>query len=109
MVRRRKSQERRIARERIDRLFELAEREARQGHADRARRYVSLARKIGMRYNVRLPSAYKRRMCRQCFAFLLPPTTARVRIGGSQITTTCLSCGAIMRFPYREEQARGRQ
>ena len=110
MVRRKKGQERRIARERIDILFQLAEKEALRGNFGRADRYVELGRKIGMRYNVRLPSAFKRRVCKACHAFMLPPKTARVRVGGSRVVTTCLKCGTVMRFPYRREQkARRRQ
>jgi len=110
VVRRKKGQERRIAGERIETLFRLAETEALKGNFGRANRYVELGRKIGMRYNVRLPSAFKRRVCKGCHAFLLPPKTARVRVGGSRVVTTCLKCGTVMRFPYRREQvARRRQ
>ena len=104
MARRKKGQERRIAAERIETLFRLAEQEGHKGNLPRADRYVELARKIGMRYNVRLPSEFKRRVCRECHAYLLPPKTARVRIGESRLVTTCLRCGAVMRFPYRREQ-----
>ncbi len=108
-MRRKKGQERRIAGERIETLFQLAEAEALKGNLPRADRYVGLARRIGMRYNVRLTSALKRRVCRACGAFLLPPKTARVRVGDSRVVTTCLKCGAVMRFPYvREQKARRR-
>lgn len=110
MVRRKKGQERRIATERIEKLFALAESEALAGNFPRADRYVDLARRIGMRYNVRLPSAFKRRVCKGCRAFLLPPKTARVRIGDSRVVTTCLKCGTVMRFPYlREQKAKRRR
>lgn len=110
MVHRKKGQERRIAAERIDALFALAEQEAHKGNFPRADRYVELARKIGMRYTVRLPSGLKRRFCKECHAYLLPPKTARVRIAASRVVTTCLRCGAVMRFPYlREQKARRRQ
>ena len=109
VVWRKKGQERRIASERIGALFRLAEREGHQGNLPRADRYVELARKIGMRYNVRLPSEFKRRVCRTCHAYLLPPKTARVRVGESRVVTTCLRCGTVMRFPYvREQRARRR-
>lgn len=109
MPKRKKGQERRIARERIDRLFHLAEQEALKGNMVRANRYVDLGRRIGMRYNVRLPSEHKRRVCKGCHAYLLPPKTARVRIGESRVVTTCLACGTVMRFPYlREQKARRR-
>lgn len=110
VARRKKGQERRIAAERIDVLFQMAEREGHADHLARSDRYVELARKIGMRYNVRLPSEYKRRVCRECHAYLLPPKTARIRIGESRVVTTCLRCGAVMRFPYlREQKMRRRQ
>lgn len=109
MPKRKKGQERRIARERIDELFRLAEVEALKGNLGRSNRYVELARRIGMRYNVRLPSEHKRRVCGECHAYLLPPKTARVRVGGSRIVTTCLACGAIMRFPYVREQKERRR
>ena len=109
-VRRKKGQERRIAGERIEALFRLAEQEALRGNAARADRYVELGRKIGMRYNVHLPSELKRRVCKECHAFLVPSKNARVRVGGSKVVTTCLRCGAVMRFPYlREQKARRRQ
>lgn len=109
MARRKKGQERRIAAERIEVLFRLAEKEAFKGHLGRANRYVELGRKIGMRYNVRLPSEFKRRVCRECHAYLLPPKTARVRVRDSRVVTTCLKCGAVMRFPYRREQTARRR
>ncbi len=49
--RRHKGSERRIAHERIEILFRLAEREGLKGNFVRANRYASLAAKIGMRYN----------------------------------------------------------
>jgi len=42
-----------IARERIEILFKIAERKL-EGHPERSRRYIELARKIGLRYNIRL-------------------------------------------------------
>ncbi|MCI4371066.1 MAG: ribonuclease P [Thermoplasmata archaeon] len=103
--RRQRGMERRIAGERMAVLFRLAESEALRRHALRARRYVELARRIGMRYNVRVPSPFKRSFCKECFAFLLPSVTSRVRIGGGRVIVTCASCGAVQRFPYRKEQA----
>src|SRR5208282_1241889 len=56
----------RIAGERIADLFALAEREAVASHGDLAHRYVVLARKVGMRYNVRLLREYRELYCRTC-------------------------------------------
>jgi len=97
--------ERRIARERMEILFRLAEEEALAGHVARARRYVELARRLGMRYNVRVPREFKRRFCRRCLTYFVPSVNARVRVGHSRVVVTCLTCGAVERFPYRAEQA----
>src|SRR3989449_10661049 len=105
--RRRKGSERKIALERIDILFRLPEREAGAGNSARADRYASLAAKIGMRYNVRLPREFKRRYCRRCHAFLVPGKNCRVRVSRGLVTSTCGVCGDIRRFPYiRERRAR---
>jgi ribonuclease P protein subunit RPR2 len=102
--RRHRGMERRIAGERMTTLFRLAESEALQRHAGRARRYVELARRIGMRYNVRVPALFKRSFCKKCLAFLLPSVNARVRVGEGRVVITCNVCGAVQRFPYRREQ-----
>jgi len=105
--RRRKGSERKIARERIEVLFGLAEREGLRGNLVRANRYASLAAKIGMRYNVHLPREFRRRYCRKCHAFLVPGKTCRVRVARGKVTTTCTVCGDIRRIPYlRERKAR---
>lgn len=97
--------ERRVALERMTTLFRLAESEALQRHADRARRYVELARRLGMRYNVRVPAPFKRSFCRKCLSFLLPSVSARIRVGDGRVVITCTACGAVRRFPYRREQS----
>ncbi len=93
--RRHRGMERRIALERMTTLFHLAEREALQRHAGRARRYVELAR---------VPAPFKRSFCKKCLAFLLPSVSARVRVGRGRVVVTCTTCGAVQRFPYRREQ-----
>ena len=101
--------ERRIARERMDILFELAGEEAREGNLQRANRYAHLARRLGMRYNVPFPSSYRRRYCRGCGAYLAPGAAARVRLRRSRVVVTCKACGRIARYPFlREVRARRR-
>jgi len=102
--RRKRGSERRIALERIETLFRLAEKEALQENVTRANRYASLAAKIGMRYNVRIPREFKRRYCRKCHAFLVPGVNCRVRVARGKVTTTCGACGDIRRFPYLREK-----
>src|SRR5204863_9979560 len=105
MVKRRhRGMERRIALERMTTLFHLAEREALQRHAGRARRYVELARRIGMRYNVRVPAPFKRSLRKTCFAFLLPSASARARVARGRAVVPATACGDTQRFPNTREQ-----
>jgi ribonuclease P protein subunit RPR2 len=101
--------ERRIALERMEILFRQAEREALLGRAARARRYVDLARRIGMRYNVRVPPEFKRRFCKECRAYFVPGVNARVRVGRGRLVVTCTLCGSIQRLPFSREQRAGRR
>jgi ribonuclease P protein subunit RPR2 len=107
--RRHKGHERRIAFERMSTLLSLAEREALARRGDRARRYVVLARRIGMRYNVRMPRKFKRSFCKACNAYLVPSMNAKVRVRAGRVAVTCTACGAIQRFPYGREQAERRK
>jgi len=89
-----------IAAERIERLFELAEK-AFEKHPELADRYVKLAWKIATRYNIRLPATLKRKFCRKCLSFLRPGISCRVRIRSGCVTTACLRCGHVTRLPYK--------
>jgi ribonuclease P protein subunit RPR2 len=92
--------------ERIGRLFDQAEQEFSE-HPERSRRYVEMALKLSMRYNVTISSTLKRRFCRKCKAFLVPGKNSRVRISTKQkaVTVTCKDCGHVTRLPYRKEKS----
>jgi ribonuclease P protein subunit RPR2 len=90
-----------LVRNRIKILFRLAEEEARQPDRGRADRYVELARKLGMRYNVRIPRHLKRRICRKCHAYLVPGRNATVRVRRGRIIVHCHECGRILRYPFK--------
>ena len=90
-----------IARERIELLMREADSAALGGRMDLADRYVELARRIGMRYNVSVPTAFRRRLCRGCYHYLLPGVTSRTRLNRGRSVTTCLRCGHIT--PDRED------
>jgi ribonuclease P protein subunit RPR2 len=96
------------AKERIDILFELAEREAEDHKIHRSTRYVELARKIGMRYNVRIPRMYRRRFCKHCHSYLHPSINTRIRIKGRNIVINCESCGGYMRMPLVRTKGPGK-
>ena len=90
-----------IAKERIEILFSLAEKEFKK-YPDRSRRYVELARKISLRYNVRLPKEQKRVFCKNCNS-LLKPSMTKVRLDKSTKTVNvqCLNCKKVYRYPYK--------
>jgi ribonuclease P protein subunit RPR2 len=72
-----------------------------------AKRYVELARRIAMRYNVRFPLKWKRFFCKSCGSFLVPGVNLRVRCTKQRVVMTCLECGRVRRIPYvREKKAR---
>jgi ribonuclease P protein subunit RPR2 len=96
-----------LAHERIERLFRLAEDEARDHNLERATRYVKLARKIGMRYNVRLPKKFKLKICRHCLAYIVPDINSRVRIRNGKIVIYCYDCGKFTRLPYYKNTQKG--
>jgi len=71
---------------------------------DLAQRYVEMAKKIGMRYKVRMPKQQKLFLCRGCKRFLIPGLNCRVRIQQKRephITMTCLECKDVKRIPLR--------
>lgn len=86
----------RIAKERIELLFEQAEKTK---DAEMARRYVKLAKKIGMRYNVRIPKHLKRKYCKYCYSML--PASGR-RLKNGIVTIKCLCCNKTIRYPYKK-------
>lgn len=97
-----------LAKERIDILFYLAEKEAEDHKIQRSSRYVELARKIGMRYNVRIPRMYRRKFCKHCHTYLYPSTNSRVRIRSRNIVIYCESCGGYMRMPLVRNKRGGK-
>jgi len=90
-----------IARERIEILFDLAREKTREGDYDLSRRYVKLIFKIARKYNIRLPREKKYHMCKHCHTFLLPGKTAQVRLKKGKVVIKCLHCGEYKRYPYR--------
>ena len=92
---------REAAADRIETLYSLAFNMARSGELDLARRYLTLARKIGMRYTVRIPTRLKRSTCKRCRLPMIPDLTSRIRIRDGRRIVTCLECGQVMRYPFK--------
>ncbi len=102
-MRRQRNENKRIARERIHILFNLAENMYSEDPS-LAQRYVMLARKIGMRYKVGLPREHRWKVCHNCKGYLFPGGTCRVRFQSKRephIVVTCLQCGTNNRMPLQ--------
>lgn len=87
---------------RISRLLDLAEIAMKSGRPDRARRYVELARRIGMKTRVKMPR--NRRFCKNCHVPLMPGVNCTVRLSQHKVVITCGECGTVRRIPYIKEQ-----
>lgn len=99
-----KAEHKRIATERVERLFELAE-GIFSKRPELADRYVQLAWRLKTRYNLRLPPHLKRKFCRKCLSFWRPGVSCRVRVQSGCVFITCLRCGRITRLPYKPKRA----
>ncbi len=111
-IRQREQREkRRIARERVNVLFTLAERVF-PYEPELANRYVEIALAVQQKARIRMPRKWKRRYCKKCHSFLVPGKNARVRLRSRpypHVVIRCLNCGHIMRYPYLREQKKRRR
>jgi len=95
-----------IAKERIDILFSEARGMMKSGIKDKiafANRYVQLARKIAMRYNIKLPTAYRRMVCKYCKRYLYPGITSQTRVKNGKVNIKCMQCGKTMHYGLKKE------
>jgi len=96
---------RQIAMQRIRVLFRLAKEKIRE-EPELAQRYVEMARKIAMRTKLRLPTEYRRMVCRHCKSFIYPGVNCRVRVQQRRephMVITCLICGKHTRILLRSK------
>ncbi len=98
--------QRKLAIESIRQLINEAKKSAERGEYELSRRYVFLAKKTGMKYNVRIPRDLKRKICKNCLVFLIPGKNAKVRILSKKkrVVIRCLLCNSVRRFPYAKEK-----
>jgi ribonuclease P protein subunit RPR2 len=92
-----KQQAKEVARERIDILVKSALKERDEALAARQ---AYQAKKIAMRFRVRLPYEARQLYCKKCKAFVVPGRSARVRVGRAKtraVRITCLRCGHVYR------------
>ena len=108
---REQKEKRRIARERVETLFTLAERVFPYDR-DLANRYVEIALAVQQKARIRMPRKWKRRYCKECHSLLVPGVNARVRLRSKpypHVVVKCLECGHIMRYPYLREKKKARR
>ena len=95
---------RRIARQRIQTLYRVAQ-ETVQENPELAKRYVQLLRRIAQRTRTHLPLNIRRGICRECDTVLIQGYNSHTRLRQRRephISITCQSCGNITRIPTRE-------
>ena len=97
-----------IAQERIGILLEEAEKSTISGEKEFAKRYVYLARRIAMRYRVKIPREKRIWICKNCYSYLCPGVNCRIRIKRNTITIFCEECKSYKRFGKIKEK-RGEQ
>jgi ribonuclease P protein subunit RPR2 len=90
-----------IAEERIEILFSEAE-EKESKDPELAERYVEIARNIGEKAQVSIPSDLKKRFCSSCGAYLKPGKNCTVRIDSEKnlIKYRCGECGEEDRYGF---------
>jgi ribonuclease P protein subunit RPR2 len=91
-----------IGEERISILTELSEEALKEGNKERARRYVSLAVRIGRKTKAKMPAEFK--YCKKCMMPLVPGVSSMVRLTSGKVVTTCNECGTLKRMPYLKER-----
>ncbi len=94
-----------IARERIEILFENATEWAGDDEAS-SRRCILIAKRIAMKQRIRIPKRYRRLFCSQCHTILRPGINSRVRIQHGRVIMTCLECGQRKRYPVVKHHAK---
>jgi ribonuclease P protein subunit RPR2 len=97
-----------IARERIEILFNEAEKEL-SHHPERSNRYVQMARNLAQKYNLKIQGSWRGRICKNCHSFLRPGLNSQVRLSDTSLRVKCLKCGYIRRIPYIKEKKERRR
>lgn len=87
-----------IAKERIKRLFDKADQRF-NDDPSLANRYVTLARKLAMKYKIRIPSELRRKFCKHCYKYLRPGVNLRTRTREGKLVYYCLECKKFWRKP----------
>jgi len=68
---------------------------------DLANKYAKKARRIALKYKVKLPLKFKRSICKNCHSYLVPGRNLRVRTHRGHVVYYCLNCKRFMRIGYK--------
>ncbi|MBT4824847.1 ribonuclease P [Candidatus Woesearchaeota archaeon] len=94
----------RISKDRIKTLFKQAV-DTFKENSKLSDRYVTLARKIAMKYKIKFTSTQKRKFCKHCYCFLMPGKNCTVRTTGKTITYSCKNCKKFTRISYKKKSS----
>ncbi|MBN2733943.1 MAG: ribonuclease P [Methanomicrobiaceae archaeon] len=100
-----KSKQKALAKERIICLFETAD-EFLKTHPSFSINCIKHAKKISMRYRIRIPKPYNRKYCRKCSSYLIPGYNMKIRVHRGKVIATCKACGNIRRYPISERKTK---
>jgi ribonuclease P protein subunit RPR2 len=89
-----------LAQKAIEKYFSMAEKMFKED-GKLSDKYVKDARKTAMKFKVRIPTKYKRRMCKKCLSYLVPGVNCRIRVHKKNVITYCFNCKNIMKFGYK--------
>ncbi len=97
-----KYEQKQIAIKEINNLFEKASKSKTQ---ELATIKIKKARKLAMKFNIRLRRELKRKFCKHCYNYFKHGINVRVRLNRKLKTVTyyCLKCKKFTRFPYLKE------
>ena len=68
----------------------------------KANLYVHKARRLAMKYRIKLTSSIKRKFCKHCYSYLVPGDNCRVRTRDGKLVYYCLECKKYMRFGIKK-------
>ena len=86
-----KNSKKEIARQRILILFDNAISNSRN-NPNLAQRQAHIARKISMRFKIKMPWQIRSSFCKKCKKFIVPNISSRVRIGRSNVKSIRITC-----------------
>ena len=101
-----KSYVKQIAQQRIQVLFQQAKQIYRD-NPQLSSRYVETARKIAMAARIRLPTVYRRQICKNCNMLFVQGYNCRVRIKQKRephVVVTCFNCGHQTRVLLKKKE-----